>query len=68
LRRFVDTVRYDWTQEVVAPFRFSEFRKGFEWFANEQCPVCLIGGGVPCENRSALKPRVFRAVFSAIAF
>lgn len=41
LKRLVDTVRYDWMDSVIKSFRFKEFRKGLEWFANAQCPMCL---------------------------
>lgn len=51
LKRLVDTVRYDWLNEVVKSFKFDEFRKGLEWFSAAQCPDCLNGGGAPCENK-----------------
>jgi hypothetical protein len=51
LKRLVDTVRYNWVNIAVKSFRFEEFRKGLEWFSNAQCPMCLNGGGAPCENR-----------------
>lgn len=51
LKRLVDTTRYNWVNSVVKSFKFEEFRKGLEWFADEQCPMCLQGGGAPCENR-----------------
>jgi hypothetical protein len=53
LKRLVDTVRYQWLElpGVKPGFSFGEFRKGLEWFANAQCPMCLNGGGAPCENR-----------------
>jgi hypothetical protein len=51
LKRLVDTVRYDWMRDVVKSFNFDQFRKGLEWFANAQCPMCLSGGGAPCQNR-----------------
>jgi len=52
LKRLVDTVRYDWMEQAVKSFKFKEFRKGLEWFALAQCPMCLNGGGAPwCENR-----------------
>lgn len=51
LKRLVDTVRYDWVKEVVKSFDFDEFRKGLEWFSSAQCPMCLKGGGAPCENK-----------------
>ena len=51
LKRLVDTTRYDWVSEVVKSFSFSEFRKGLEWFSGSQCPMCLNGGGAPCENK-----------------
>jgi len=51
LKRLVDTVGYDWVGFAVKSFRFEEFRKGLEWFAGAQCPMCLNGGGAPCENR-----------------
>lgn len=51
LKRLVDTVRYNWVSMVVKSFSFEEFRKGLEWFSNAQCPMCLNGGGAPCENR-----------------
>jgi len=51
LKRLVDTVRYDWLEFAVKSFKFAEFRKGLEWFAQAQCAMCLNGGGAPCENR-----------------
>jgi hypothetical protein len=51
LKRLVDTARYDWAENAVKSFSFREFRKGLEWFLNSQCPMCLNGGGAPCENR-----------------
>ena len=51
LKRLVDTTRYDWVGSVVKSFKFEEFRKGLEWFADAQCPMCLNGGGAPCENK-----------------
>jgi len=51
LKRLVDTTRYDWTRDVVKSFKFDEFRKGLEWFSDSQCPMCLNGGGAPCENK-----------------
>ena len=51
LKRLVDTVRYDWVSHVVKSFSFDEFRKGLEWFSDAQCPMCLNGGGAPCENK-----------------
>jgi len=57
LKRLVDTVRYDWVGYAVKSFQFAEFRKGLEWFANAQCPMCLNGGGAPCENRKCAKQK-----------
>jgi len=57
LKRLVDTVRYDWVSHVVKSFKFDEFRKGLEWFANAQCPMCLNGGGAPCENKNCAKEK-----------
>jgi len=51
LKRLVDTTRYNWVKDVVKSFSFDEFRKGLEWFSDSQCPMCLNGGGAPCENR-----------------
>ena len=51
LKRLVDTTRYDWVKDVVKSFSFDEFRKGLEWFSDSQCPMCLNGGGAPCENK-----------------
>ncbi len=51
LKRLVDTTRYNWVKEVVRSFNFDDFRKGLEWFSQAQCPMCLNGGGAPCENR-----------------
>lgn len=51
LKRLVDTTRYDWVEGVVKSFSFDEFRKGLEWFSDSQCPMCLNGGGAPCENK-----------------
>jgi hypothetical protein len=51
-KRLVDTARYEWVADVVKSFEFVEFRKGLEWFANAQCPMCLNGAhGASCENR-----------------
>ena len=51
LKRLVDTVRYNWVKDVTKAFDFDEFRKGLEWFALGQCPMCINGGGAPCENK-----------------
>jgi hypothetical protein len=51
LKRLVDTTRYDWMKDVVKSFNFTEFRKGLEWFSDSQCPMCLNGGGAPCQNK-----------------
>jgi hypothetical protein len=51
LKRLIDTTRYDWVNDIVKSFSFDEFRKGLEWFSDSQCPMCLKGGGAPCENR-----------------
>jgi transcription elongation factor Elf1 len=53
----VDTVRYDWLNYVEKSFSFGEFRKGLEWFASAQCPMCLNGGGAPCENKKCAKTK-----------
>jgi hypothetical protein len=57
LKRLVDTTRYDWVNDVVKSFSFSEFRKGLEWFSDSQCPMCLNGGGAPCENKKCAPKR-----------
>ena len=54
LKRLVDTVGYDWMENDVKSFKFTEFRKGLEWFSQAQCPMCLNGGGAPCENRKCV--------------
>lgn len=41
LKRLVDTTRYDWLEDGVKSFRFSNFRKGLEWFSRNKCPTCL---------------------------
>jgi len=51
LKRLVDTVGYDWVESTIKSFKFTEFRRGLEWFSQAQCPMCLNGGGAPCENR-----------------
>jgi len=51
LKWLVDTVRYDWMDSVIKSVSFKEFRKGLEWFSQAQYPMCLHGGGAPCENR-----------------
>jgi transcription elongation factor Elf1 len=51
LKRLVDTTRYEWLRDAEKSFGFDEFRKGLEWFSSAQCPMCLNGGGAPCENR-----------------
>jgi hypothetical protein len=51
LKRLVDTVRYDWLNYAEKRFSFNEFRKSLEWFSQAQCPMCLNGGGAPCENK-----------------
>ena len=61
LKRLVDTTRYDWMEDAVKSFRFSEFRKGLEWFAAAQCQTCLRGGGAPCKNRACAEDRGLRS-------
>ena len=61
LKRLVDTTRYDWLENVVKSFRFSEFRKGLEWFSQVQCSGCLHGGGAPCENRKCAAAKGLRS-------
>ncbi len=56
LKRLVDTTRYNWVKDFVKSFDFDEFRKGLEWFSTEsQCPMCLNGGGAPCENKNCVQ-------------
>ncbi len=57
LKRLVDTTRYNWLNDVVKSFSFNEFRKGLEWFSNAQCPMCLKGGGAPCENKKCTEKK-----------
>jgi hypothetical protein len=61
LKRLIDTTRYGWMEEVVKSFRFSEFRKGLEWFSQAQCSGCLNGGGAPCENRKCVAGKGLRS-------
>jgi hypothetical protein len=61
LKRLVDTTRYDWVKDVTKSFNFDEFRKGLEWFADSQCPMCLNGGGAPCENKRCAPKRKLRS-------
>jgi hypothetical protein len=61
LKRLIDTTRYDWVEDVVKSFSFSEFRKGLEWFADSQCTGCLKGGGAPCENRKCAEEKGLRS-------
>lgn len=51
LKRLVDTCGYDWVESVIDSFSFKEFRKGLEWIANAQCPMCLNIEKVHCRNR-----------------
>ena len=51
LKRLVDTVRFEWVDDVVKSFSFTNFRRGLEWFSQSECPGCLNGGGAPCQNR-----------------
>lgn len=41
LKRLVDTVRYDWMNDIIKSFNFNNFRKGLEWFSSHKCPMCL---------------------------
>ena len=61
LKRLVDTTRYNWLNDVVKSFSFNEFRKGLEWFSNAQCPMCLKGGGAPCENKKCTAKKNLRS-------
>jgi hypothetical protein len=61
LKRLVDTVRYDWMDEAIKAFKFQEFRKGLEWFASAQCPMCLNSGGAPCGNRKCAQKKGFKS-------
>jgi len=54
LKRLVDTTRYDWVKNVVKSFDYDEFRKGLEWISDSQCPMCLNGGGAPCQNKKCI--------------
>ena len=57
MKRLIDTTRFEWMEDVVKSFRFSEYRKGLEWFSQAQCQGCHKGGGAPCENRPCAKER-----------
>lgn len=57
LKRLVDTVRFDWMEDNIKSFRFSDFRRGLEWFANNKCPMCLNGGGKRCKNKKCAKEK-----------
>lgn len=61
LKRLVDTTRYDWMENAVKSFSFSEFRKGLEWFATAQCLKCLSGEGKPCKNRKCAEEKGLRS-------
>lgn len=37
------------------------FRKGLEWFASAQCPMCLNDGGAPCENRKCASAKELKS-------
>lgn len=41
LKRLVDTTRYGWMEDNIKSFKFSNFRKGLEWFAKNKCSTCL---------------------------
>ncbi len=68
LKRLVDTTRYDWVREFVKSFDFDEFRKGLEWFSDSQCPMCLNGGGAPCQNRKCASDRKLRSCLSCTEY
>ena len=38
-------------------FNYHEFRKGLEIISGYQCPGCLAGGGMPCQNRECAKEK-----------
>jgi transcription elongation factor Elf1 len=61
LKRLVDTTRYSWVKDFVKSFSFDEFRKGLEWFSDSQCPMCLNGGGAPCENKKCAPRKNLRS-------
>lgn len=64
LKRLVDKQRFEWLElpEVEPGFKFSEFRKGLEWFADFKCFGCLAGGGPPsCETRKCCKDKGLRS-------
>lgn len=61
LKRLIDTTRYEWLTEVEKSFKFEEFRKGLEWFANAQCPMFLNGGGAPCQNKKCAAEKKLRS-------
>jgi transcription elongation factor Elf1 len=68
LKRLVDTVRYNWVKEMVKSFDFDEFRKGLEWFSDSQCPMCLNGGGAPCENRKCASKKSLKSCLLCDAY
>ena len=68
LKRLVDTVRYEWVEDAVKSFSFSEFRKGLEWFSQAQCRGCLAGDGAPCENRGCASEKGLRSCLLCEAY
>jgi len=59
LKRLVDTVRYDWMEDVVTSFSFSAFRKGLEWFSRFKCPMCanISLDAAHCKNKKCALDR-----------
>jgi hypothetical protein len=62
LRRFVQAYKYsDWIAHVTQDFRFGDFMKGLNWFAETSCNGCPQDGGVPdCEVRTCCREKGFR--------
>ena len=67
LRRLTD-VYVRWMEHEDVGFNHSEFRKGLEVISGYQCPGCLGGGGMPCQNRECAKGKGLRGCLECVEF
>lgn len=59
LTKFVEEYGFEqWIEDSTKDFKFSEFKKGLEWFFQCSCLGCKEGGGIPdCEVRNCAKEK-----------
>lgn len=67
LKRFTD-VYLRWMEHEDLGFNYREFRKGLKVISGHQCPGCLAGGGMSCQNRECAKEKGLRTCLECDEF